>query len=61
MNAPFDLRMDKASFCRWVERQEGKYEWKRGRVVQMTSVTKAHARIVANLIRVLSARLDLDR
>lgn len=60
MNAPFSLRMTKAEFVRWVERQEGKYEWKEGRVVQMTNVTKAHARIVSNFIGELRNRLDLD-
>lgn len=58
MNAPFSLRMTKAEFVRWVERQEGKYEWKEGRVVQMTNVTKAHARIVARFIIALGGRLD---
>lgn len=61
MNAPFDLRMDKSAFCRWLERQDGKYEWTGGRVVQMTNVTKAHARIVANVLRVFSTNLDLDK
>jgi Uma2 family endonuclease len=50
--------MTKAEFDRWVGRQETKHEWKEGRIVQMTNVTKAHARIVANFIRALSARLS---
>ena len=58
MNAPLTLTMSKAEFDRWVGRQETKHEWKEGRVVQITDVTKAHARIVANFIRSLSARLD---
>lgn len=60
MNAPLDLRLDKAAFCAWLDRQECKYEWKEGRVVQMTNVTKAHARIVANIVRAISNRVDLD-
>ncbi len=61
MNAPLNLRLDKASFTSWLDRQDRKYEWKEGRVVQMSHVTKAHARIVSNILRAFSARLDLDR
>ena len=60
MSAPFQHLIEKATFCAWVERQEGKYEWKEGRVVQTTNVTRAHVVIVANLLRALSARLDLE-
>lgn len=52
--------VDKATFCRWVERQERKYEWKEGGIVQMTNVTRAHSMIVTNFIVALSARLDRD-
>ncbi len=54
-------RLSKDEFCRWIERQEAKFEWKDGRVVQMSNVSKAHARVTANLLRTISARLDLDR
>lgn len=60
MNAPLNLRLDKASFTAWLDRQDRKYEWKEGRVVQMSNVTKAHARLVSNVLRAFSARLDLD-
>ena len=53
--------VDKATFCRWVERQERKYEWKEGRIVQMTNVTWAHSQIVSNFVVVLRALLDQDR
>lgn len=53
--------VDKATFCRWVERQERKYEWKEGRIVQMTNVTRAHGKIVTNFVMVLGARLDQDQ
>ncbi len=52
--------VDKATFCRWVERQERKYEWKEGRIVQMTNVSWAHSTIVTNFIFGLGARLDRD-
>jgi len=61
MNAPLGLKLDKAAFCAWLEHQEHRHEWKEGRVVQMTNVTKAHVRVAANFIRAISARLDLDR
>lgn len=60
-NAPYAAPMTKAEFCRFAERAEGKYEWKGGRVVQMTNVSRAHARIVTNFIRVFSSLLDIDR
>ena len=53
--------LSKDEFCRWIERQEAKFEWKQGCVVQMSNVSTAHARVVANLLRAISARLDLDR
>ncbi|MFM9940534.1 MAG: Uma2 family endonuclease [Hyphomicrobiaceae bacterium] len=56
-----DLKLDKTAFNRWLDRQEGKYEWKDGRVVQMSNASKAHARIVANLVRAIGGKLDLDR
>ena len=60
MNAPLDLKLDKASFDRWLLDQDRKYEWKEGRVVQMTNVTRGHSRIVRNIARALEARLDID-
>jgi Uma2 family endonuclease len=58
MNAPLDLKLDKAAFDRWLLEQDRKYEWKEGRVVQMTHVTRAHARLVRNIARALEGRLD---
>lgn len=58
---PSDGAIDKATFCRWVERQERKYEWKGGRIVQMTNATRAHSRIVTNFVVALSALLDRER
>ena len=39
MNAPLDLKMDKASFLRWASHQEGKYELVGGRPVMQKFVT----------------------
>ena len=56
----FDLHFDKAAFKRWLRDQERKYEWKDGRVVQMANVTRGHSRVVANILRAMSAWLDGD-
>jgi Uma2 family endonuclease len=61
MNARFELKMDRATFDRWVQDQEGRYEWKQGAVIDMNDVTRGHRRLVANFLRALSTRLDLDR
>ncbi len=61
MNAPLDLNLDKAAFLAWLDRQERKYEWKEGRIVQIPDVSKAHARLVANFLHAFSAHVDLDR
>lgn len=61
MNAPFDLKLDKAAFTLWIENQERRYEWKEGRVVQMTNVTRGHSRIVRNIARALENRLDIAK
>lgn len=58
MNAPFDLRLSKAEFDRWLLGQEYKHEWKEGRVVQMTNVTRGHASIVMNIAIAMTTRLD---
>ncbi len=60
MNAPVDLKLDKATFNRWLLKQERKYEWKDGRVVQMTNVTRGHASIVMNIAMALGDRMDRD-
>ena len=53
--------VDKATFCRWVERQERKYEWNEGRIVQMTKLSWAHSMIVMNFAFVLRERLGRDQ
>ena len=61
MNAPLDLRVDQATFNSWLLDQKRRYEWKDGRVVQMNNVTRGHSRIVANILRAMSTRLDVDK
>ena len=53
--------VDRETFQRWAERQEGRYEWVRGEIVMMTEVSRAHALIVTRLVIALSKVLDLDR
>ena len=60
MNAPFALTVDKHAFVAWLEHQDGRYEWKDGRVVPMTTATKAHDRIAANVMFAFGARLDRE-
>ena len=57
MNAPLDLKLDKAAFNRWLLDQERKFEWKDGRVVRMNNVTRDHADIVSNIMFALRERL----
>lgn len=58
----YEPPMTKAEFYEWVVRQpQGRFELKDGRVVQqMTGASKAHNRIVSNVIFALGARLDRD-
>ncbi len=61
MNAATDIRMDKATFYRWVERQEGRFELVGGRPVMMTGGTQHHAVICSNILLTLSQQLDRGR
>lgn len=58
MGDHFQLHLDKAGFDRWLAGQERKYEWKDGRVVQMSNVTRGHASVVSNILYELRRRLD---
>ncbi len=60
MNAPLDLRMDKTTFLRWVQSQEGRYELIGGRVVVQQTPTRRHWRVSKNLEQALEHRLDLS-
>jgi Uma2 family endonuclease len=58
MNAATDIRMDKATFYKWLERQEGRYELAGGRATMMTGASNGHNKIVSNIFRHLSLQLD---
>jgi Uma2 family endonuclease len=50
--------VDRATFERWAERQEGRYEWVWGEIVMMVQVTRGHADISANVLIALAAVID---
>lgn len=52
------LHMDKAAFLAWHRGNEGRYELAGGSVIVMAGVSKAHIRIVQNLVLALRVRLD---
>ena len=59
MNAPLDLKMDKATFLRWARHQEGRYELVEGRPVMQHSPTRRHGDIAKAIERLLESKLDL--
>lgn len=61
MNAPIDLRMDKKTFLRWVQSQEGRYELIGGRVVMQQTPSRGQGRISKNLERALELQLDVNK
>jgi Uma2 family endonuclease len=62
MNASAYLKVDKAAFFRFVERQaEGRFEYEEGRIVQqMSGGTFAHMRIVQRFVSAFEHRLDAN-
>ena len=48
-------------FLAWEDRQEGRHEFDGIRVHEMTGGSRAHQRIVSNLVRILEDALDPDR
>ncbi|QJP12916.1 Uma2 family endonuclease [Starkeya sp. ORNL1] len=61
MNLRTDIPMTKEAFLRWVQRQEGNYEYVRGKVVMMVRVTRNHGFVTRNLLLLLSERLSSDQ
>lgn len=61
MNIRPDLRMSKAAFLEWDAGEGQRCELVGGRVVMMPRPSQAHGAIVANLIVLLRARLDLKQ
>jgi Uma2 family endonuclease len=60
MNIRTTLPMDKATFYRWLERQERRHELVDGKPRMLPYVTSNHARICRNLIGILISLLDED-
>lgn len=60
MNAPLDLAMDKATFLAWVQTQERRYDWVRGRAVMQQGGTRQHSTIATRFTVALVNRLDAE-
>lgn len=58
MNAPLDIRMDKTTFLRWVQHQEGRWELVRGKPIMQQNPKRVHGNIARNLDDALRKRLD---
>ena len=58
MNAPLDIKMDKATFLRWGQHQEGRWELVGGRPVMQQNPTRRHGDIASNFRDCLRKRLD---
>ncbi|MDX2309441.1 MAG: Uma2 family endonuclease [Hyphomicrobium sp.] len=56
--SPFTTPMDKVSFLRWVETQEGRYELARGVVEMQARVTRGHALVANAIARELAKQLN---
>jgi Uma2 family endonuclease len=52
--------VDLPRFLAWEDRQKGKHEFDGTRIIEMTGGSRAHQRIVANLLRLLADSLDPD-
>lgn len=53
--------VDRATFLRWAQTVEGRYEWVEGRIVMMVRVTRNHAKAASAIVVALASRLDRDR
>ena len=58
MNIRTDVRLDKAEFFAWIDRQDRRYELADGRVVVQPYATRHHARMCTNITAALIDRLD---
>ncbi len=47
-------------FLAWEDKQEGRHEFDGSRIVEMTGGSRAHQRIISNLVRLLEDALDPD-
>jgi Uma2 family endonuclease len=58
MNTHARLSMDKATFLRWAEGREGKFELKDNVVMMMTGGTRRHAEVTSDFEMAFKSRLD---
>jgi Uma2 family endonuclease len=58
MNVQLPVHLSKRAFLDWVQGREERYELVRGRVVMMVGASRAHGRIVTNLVVALVRQLD---
>ena len=59
MNAPFDKKLTKAEFFRWVQGREGHFELSGGRIVQqMTGGTVRHFDLAEAIADVIKSKID---
>jgi len=58
MNVQLPVHLSKRAFLDWVQGREERYELVRGRVVMMVGASRAHGRIVTNLVVALVSQLD---
>ena len=61
MNIPLRGPWTLDRFLAWEDKQEGRHEFDGLRIVEVTGGTRAHQRIVSNLVRLLEDALDPDR
>ena len=57
MNAPLDLKLDKAAFLHWVEGREGRWELVGGRPVMQDTGNRRHSDIAEDFADALRSRL----
>jgi Uma2 family endonuclease len=48
-------------FLAWEDKQEGRHEFDGTQVIEMTGGSRAHQRVISNLVRLLEDSLDPDR
>lgn len=58
MNERIDLKLDKATFLDWIQRQDRRYELVRGRVVMQQGGSLSHSRIAAKVIQLIGQQID---
>ena len=61
MNVHLPTHMGKQAFLAWVQGREERYELVDGRVVMMVGASRAHGRIVRNLLLTIHEQIDPQR